>query len=270
MTSSNQTAAAKLPTRTLANVATGYLQQLLLEIRHGKIHSKLSRLQLQAMGLASAANDLMEALHDVDLPSIATILELLLAERNQITSNPIELVWTGPQAKQSSARQTSVVMRELFASATTSILIAGFRFDHGKELFAPLHQAMMHHDLKVQIFVDVPQKPTKYDSIHSANAVDFILDQFLHRNWSFGPPWPELYFDPRTAESHSVGQGVSMHAKCVVVDECKVLVGSANFTQRGQERNYELGLLLDDADLARRIVAQWNALVGCRIFVRHQ
>lgn len=273
-------------TPSLAGVATESLRQLLTEIRNNKVSSKvsgkLSRLQLQAIGLGPSADDLVEALQDLDMQTIATVIELILAERAQPVPMPIELVWTGQQGKQTFARQTAVVMRELFSTATRSILIAGFRFDHGTELFAPLHRVMKDRDVKVQLFVDVqaPPKSSKkprsqkqardLDQGSSSTQTNLTLDQFLHDNWNFGPPWPELYFDPRTAENHLPGQGMSMHAKCVVVDECRVLVGSANFTQRAQDRNYELGLLFEDRNVACRILAQWNALVGSHIFVRHR
>jgi phosphatidylserine/phosphatidylglycerophosphate/cardiolipin synthase-like enzyme len=40
-----------------------------------------------------------------------------------------------------------------------------------------------------------------------------------------GPPW------------------CSLHAKCAVVDGARSFISSANFTQRGQERNIEVGVL---------------------------
>lgn len=49
----------------------------------------------------------------------------------------------------------------------------------------------------------------------------------------------------------------SLHAKCVVVDERWVLVTSANFTDRGQTRNVEVGVLLDDAGFAGVLEAQF-------------
>ena len=36
----------------------------------------------------------------------------------------------------------------------------------------------------------------------------------------------------------------SLHAKVVIADEAQAIVGSANLTSRGTDRNYELGLLL--------------------------
>jgi len=41
-----------------------------------------------------------------------------------------------------------------------------------------------------------------------------------------------------------------LHAKLVVVDRRIALVGSANISMRGMERNYELGVLLKDREVA--------------------
>jgi phosphatidylserine/phosphatidylglycerophosphate/cardiolipin synthase-like enzyme len=47
----------------------------------------------------------------------------------------------------------------------------------------------------------------------------------------------------------------------VVVDERMTLIGSANFTERGQERNIETGVLIEDEGFAERMVGQWRRLI---------
>jgi phosphatidylserine/phosphatidylglycerophosphate/cardiolipin synthase-like enzyme len=59
-----------------------------------------------------------------------------------------------------------------------------------------------------------------------------------------------------------------MHAKCVVVDDATALIGSANFTDRGQQRNVEVGVRIDDPKFAARLAAQWNGLAGAGLLVR--
>ena len=55
-----------------------------------------------------------------------------------------------------------------------------------------------------------------------------------------------------------------LHAKCVVVVARWSLVTSANFTDRAQTRNIELGVLIEDQAFARTVVTQWRALVSAR------
>jgi phosphatidylserine/phosphatidylglycerophosphate/cardiolipin synthase-like enzyme len=88
---------------------------------------------------------------------------------------------------------------------------------------------------------------------------------FLERNWPFGEPLPTLYCDPRTADA---GSRFSLHAKCIVVDERKALVTSANFTDRGQTRNLEMGVLVDDSAFGSRLVQQWRGLIEAGLLVR--
>ena len=52
-----------------------------------------------------------------------------------------------------------------------------------------------------------------------------------------------------------------MHAKTLVVDEARVLIGSANFTNRGQTRNIEAGALLHDPAFAKALVTQFRSLI---------
>jgi len=60
----------------------------------------------------------------------------------------------------------------------------------------------------------------------------------------------------------------SLHAKCVVVDARITLIGSANFTDRGQTRNIEVGVLIDDAAFARQVALQWQGLVNQKLVQR--
>jgi phosphatidylserine/phosphatidylglycerophosphate/cardiolipin synthase-like enzyme len=59
----------------------------------------------------------------------------------------------------------------------------------------------------------------------------------------------------------------SLHAKCVVVDERWSLVGSANFTDRAQTRNIEVGALLDDPLFAQALLGQFRGAVAARVLV---
>lgn len=74
------------------------------------------------------------------------------------------------------------------------------------------------------------------------------------------------FYDPRTAVPGP--PWASLHAKCVVVDDRKTLVTSANFTDRGQARNIEAGVLIEDEEFSRKLTAQWRTLVSHRLVER--
>ena len=80
---------------------------------------------------------------------------------------------------------------------------------------------------------------------------------FFKDNWPFGDPKPRLYFDPRTVDS----ERTLLHAKCIVIDDRKSLVTSANFTYHGQSRNIECGVLIEDEAFSRRLHGVWLSLI---------
>jgi phosphatidylserine/phosphatidylglycerophosphate/cardiolipin synthase-like enzyme len=45
------------------------------------------------------------------------------------------------------------------------------------------------------------------------------------------------------------------------VDGLQAFISSANFTQRGQDRNIEAGVLIRDANFASHLASQWMGLV---------
>lgn len=52
-----------------------------------------------------------------------------------------------------------------------------------------------------------------------------------------------------------------LHAKVMVSDYKKVLIGSANLTRWGLVKNYELGILIDDSDVALKIGSTIKRLI---------
>jgi phosphatidylserine/phosphatidylglycerophosphate/cardiolipin synthase-like enzyme len=151
------------------------------------------------------------------------------------------------------------VVRELFARAQKSVLVAGYSFDHGGEILEPLHEAMVKRDVHASFFVDIPRAPS---SARMKEHIAAWLSAFFLENWRF-PRRPELYYDPRSAEPTAVA---SLHAKCIVVDERLALVTSANFTDRGQGRNIEVGVLVEDRRFARSLAEQWRSAVSAGVF----
>src|SRR5579883_3464830 len=92
---------------------------------------------------------------------IAYMLRLLSSERaaSQVKQDQIDLVWTGPEVLGAESRDTGIVVRELFSSAASSVLISSFAIDQGAkgyELFRPLANRMdANPDLNVRMFLNV-------------------------------------------------------------------------------------------------------------------
>lgn len=119
----------------------------------------------------------------------------VISERERHLSWP-ELGWTGPDARGSLSRDTAVVVQTLFSQAQSSILMAGFRFDHGASSLAPLHEAMRDRGVSVRIYGD------------SADAQTFIQN-----NWPFGFPHPTLFAFVAGDGVHAVNKVLVPNAK---------------------------------------------------------
>ncbi|MBD2457062.1 phospholipase [Nostoc sp. FACHB-87] len=209
---------------------------------------------------------------------IAYTLRLLAAERSasQEVHDRVELVWTGQEVVGSQSRDTSVVVRELFSTAKSSILISSFAVDKGKKaqaLFGVLASRMdANLELNVRMFLNVKRTPTvglrpsHNNKLPESTLLKEFADTFRQEIWT-GQRLPEVFYDPRSL-APGAGTKACLHAKCVVVDEERLLVTSANFTEAAHERNIEAGVLIDDPVAAKGMRSQFETLVAKNILRR--
>ena len=87
-------------------------------------------LTLPATDITIQSNELNRYtfLKEVTRKGAILMLDAILAERED---RRIDMVWTGPEAPASAARDTWAVLRDLIRSAKSHVLIAGYRFDDG-------------------------------------------------------------------------------------------------------------------------------------------
>lgn len=235
---------------------TADLEALAIAIERGQLGATVSATSLVSMRLAHLAEPLGQLL-SLPAEALRLALQAIVNDRRARTAPAPELVWTGPETVSSSARDTSIVLREMFASAKSSVLVAGFSFDHGDEILRALQEAIALRGVRAAVFAHFDRcrkSATDLEAYARKCGAEFLRDC-----WSLGPPYPELYYDPRTLPSKSI---VSMHAKCVVVDTSTAFITSANFTDRGQTRNIEVGVRIDDPAFARELEAHWWGLVS--------
>ncbi len=245
-------------THALADASDATLKSLRDKVKNGYLALPLTSSGLQSEGLGQLVGSLP---HLVALSGdgINFVVEAILAERQKSKGPHLSLVWTGPENTHGTGRDTWVVFRELLTAARRQVLIAGFRFDNGADLLEPLHKSMKQHGVSAQFFIDVP--PARADVPLQEHARKFV-QTFIAKNWPFGQPHPSFFFDPRTAQPQSKA---SLHAKCVVVDEQFTLIGSANFTDRGQSRNIELGVCIDSQPFATEVLSHWQGLIRAKL-----
>lgn len=178
-------------------------------------------------------------------------------ERPIASAQAVELVWTGPEGASAFCRDTSVVVRDLFASAQRSVLVSTFVVNQVGTVFEALAQRLDElPELQAQVFLHVPRgrRDTRYEAE--------ILREFaanFRKAWP-GQRLPEVCYDPRGLAAKSE-ERATWHAKCVVVDDDAAFVTSANFTEWAQQRNVEAGVLVRDRQLVAQLRGQFDWLV---------
>lgn len=201
---------------------------------------------------------------------VAQAVRLLVEERdaNQQMADRIDLVWSPPDLDAIDARDTSVVVQELFRRATSSVLISTFALDEKKKaeaLFGELAARMdAEPELVVRVFANIHRK--HQDETPSIALVREFTKRVREQVWP-GQRLPEVFYDPRSLETEGHKRAV-LHAKALVVDRRWTLLTSANFTEAAHERNIEAGVVIDDRRLAERVTRQFEQFVEARVLHR--
>jgi len=237
-------------------------------LENGRVSSPYSRtglLQVVPDGLVRAIRDELRELDAMGMAPehVAHTLKLLSEERAaaQAISDRVALVWSGVEVTPGTSRDTAVVVQELFREARESVLIASYAVDSGgkaEALFGTLARRMDEDPrLRVRFFVNV------HRSHHDETAASVLLREFAERFrdhiWP-GERLPEVFHDPRSLTVDG-NTRACLHAKCIVVDDDRALITSANFTEAAHERNIEAGAVIADPGLARALKAQFETLV---------
>jgi phosphatidylserine/phosphatidylglycerophosphate/cardiolipin synthase-like enzyme len=249
--------------RDLSSVASATLERLREAIATGALAPPLDRASLIGFGIRNQLDALECVLSGHRGPACLAVLDVALAERAARRPAP-ELVWTGPEGASATARDTAVVLRALFEGAREHVVLAGYTFSQARDVLAPLHHVMQRHDVAATFFVHIPQ--TEEPLSDPAAYVAHHLGAFAETNWPFGAPYPKIYYDKR-----ALAPGppfCSLHAKCVAIDGLRAFVSSANFTQRGQDRNIEVGVLIEDPVFASHLENQWLSLLESRVVLQ--
>jgi phosphatidylserine/phosphatidylglycerophosphate/cardiolipin synthase-like enzyme len=252
---------------SLHQVPTADLQDLLAGLRSQRFGCPLTQTQLSSSFGARA--QYFTALFGKPEEIVTEVLVFVLAERTERAKRDLELVWTGPEAKAGTTRDSEMVLRELFRTAARTVLLAGYSFGKKGGVLQELFFAMRDRKVTARVILDLDQvqkrKPYHVDLLAYAEDTARL---FYREHWGYGAPMPELYMDARMLRDDAWGADqnqpfplLSMHAKCAVVDTRDVLITSANFTPRAQERNIELGVRVQEAAFAKQIEAQFHTLI---------
>jgi phosphatidylserine/phosphatidylglycerophosphate/cardiolipin synthase-like enzyme len=260
-------------TDSLTGLSDASLRGLVAGLRSRRIAAPFTSLQVARVIAGDAGKAVADELGKLGAvgftaDQIAVMLELLIKDRQSTKSSapPVELVTSGPEAPGISNRDTSVVVRELFAHAQRSVLVVGYAVYQGQQVFETLARRMDDHpELDVRFFLNIA-RPDR-DTTPAEILVSRFTQRFKANQWPKGCRLPEVYYDPRSLADAAPVRS-SLHAKCIVVDGEQVFVSSANFTQAAQERNIEVGLSIASEWLASRLTNHFRYLGECGLLKR--
>jgi phosphatidylserine/phosphatidylglycerophosphate/cardiolipin synthase-like enzyme len=215
---------------------------------------------------SAAVGRALDALVDAGLP--ATQLPVLLFFTENDRPPLPSLVATAPAGVDRRMRATNEVLRDLLGRAESEILILGYTFEDFQENLPDLRRPRQSGMPRLQIVTSVKrgrsQEPADVLVERTAARLRHSLERLTAQS-SDGDTAPlaaaEGYlFTASAAPFEANVFHPSMHAKVVVADRRRLLIGSANFTASARFRNVEIGVLFENADLANDVYALVDGL----------
>ena len=250
------------------------LAELARMLEAGVVSLQSPRFVLQQRGFPATAVDAavawLTSLHrgGWSAAQAAHLVGALAEERGRVehARDDIEVVWTGPEAHSAENRDSARVLEEMFQAATRSVLMCGYNLHPGVHFDALVQAIHRHPGLRLRCFAHVFTEglPSVADALR-------VHDEKLRA--LFGPAVRQRieFFRPSsTYVEEAMVRRFSVHAKCVVVDHRRLLVTSANFSTAAQERNIEVGLVLDDPQRAEQLTTLFDTLVNRGHMARHE
>jgi phosphatidylserine/phosphatidylglycerophosphate/cardiolipin synthase-like enzyme len=149
----------------------------------------------------------------------------------------VDPLWTMPGHLARHGRLTSSVTR-LVDSARHSVVCSTFNFQRSSGLWTALSEAARRREIVLRVYVDTRAADRSSPSTEEVAA--HLRPGVVLRTMAFD------------------GRPVRNHSKFVCVDHRFLLVTSANFSWSAENANLELGLLIDNPNLAEAIERQMH------------
>jgi phosphatidylserine/phosphatidylglycerophosphate/cardiolipin synthase-like enzyme len=145
-------------------------------------------------------------------------------------------IWTMPGHVAKGGELTASLVK-LVNGARQSVICSTFNFQTTSGMWQALHDAALRPEMDVRVYIDA-----------EANDSGIGPSGLETAKWLS----PAKVFVSRELD----GKPLRNHAKYLVVDHRFVVVTSANFSWSAEQKNIELGLRVDDPNLADRIESE--------------
>lgn len=250
---------------------TGTLRALLLALEAGASPDMLAFAADQVVsGNLDEQAAIAGLLGMADAPRLIGWIEGALAQRELQQRRP-QLAYSGMAPPVRETVSTGDVFERLFTDAERSIMVTAYSFSDLQ--LRELLLGAARRGVRITLYGNAEQSSESgRPRAMSRDLVEHLLrnGDGSHRNPGLQALWPtecpnlRVRYDRRLLTGEAFA---SIHAKCVVVDARWSFITSANLTARGQERNVEVGVLLDDAELADRLLRLFGSLMAKGEFV---
>jgi hypothetical protein len=192
-------------------------------------------LRVVSPGRRAEVRTLLEALcADADRGVVAAVLRAIEGARSAPTT--VDPLWTMPGHLAQHGRLTHSVTY-LVDSARHSVVCSTFNFQRSSGLWNALRRAAQRPEITMRVYLDT-------------NAADE-----RRRPWSPTTAEVAAHLRPATVlrTKQFDGRPTRNHSKFISVDHRFLLVTSANFSWSAENGNLELGVLIDNQNLAEAV-----------------
>jgi putative cardiolipin synthase len=204
--------------------------------------------------LGSAAAALMAAWRAADPPpagtAIALALEAAATVQKQAEAHRSDVVVSGPASDVAPVRLTSSVIAEVIRDSRDSLLVVSFAAFGVAEVVHELERAAKR-GVRIDLVLETTAQDggTLHGQIGAASAFAGLQDHATFWTW------------PASRRPAVGASRAALHAKLIAADECTAMLGSANLTDKALVHNLELGVIIRDPDVVRRIVHHFRFLM---------
>jgi len=221
-----------LASRWARHLPAEFCEKLATALRSGPDAVRAIKAAASLPEWSHAADKALQATREGDGPYLSGAL---IAHLGALSAQPQVLpVWTGPSSAQQVGRLTVAVIADLIDEASQELLLVSY---------ATFPEATVLQALA--------------NAVGRGVAVTAVLERSADNARYVGSedPFPGLAIRRLYWPGHLRPAGASMHAKLLVVDRRTALVGSANLTGAGLDKNLECGILVRGGPVPGEIVA---------------
>lgn len=169
----------------------------------------------------------------------------------------LDLVWSGPTSGFTTLRRTDQVLLQLIQESKHSLLVVTF----AAYRIQALREAMLaagQRGVQINIIMESQKASDGKVAFESIEAMGEELQQLA-----------AVYVWPLDRRQRSAaGKYGSLHVKCAVADQDRLLVSSANLTEYALSLNMELGVLIQGGDQPGDVKQHFDGLIESKILTR--